>query len=530
MKVAKEVKKKFKERKGITLIALVITIIVLLILAGISITMLTGDNSILKQGVNAKQKTGEAAEEEQVKIAAMAAVADATANLKSEIEKSQLEAELQKYFSGATVAEEDDSFIFEGEYKTYTISKTGNISSEKSAISINLTLSYENETLIADGAVVKEVTEENIPIPVGFYNVGGTKDTGLVISDVEDDDLDNSKGGNQFVWVPVNQNQKLTLTIETDEEITSIKLTRPDMTEQDITSGGKAQDIVMTYNGIYEVEVTTADETKKIQKRISSLYEKDVEDLIISFVAREFSDFSENYGVTTIDQAKELVRAMLKEAGQSGESMMDEYLNPDQQTDSIDKYGGFYISRFEAGDGNATSERTNTTSDENAVVSKKGAYIYNYVTVTQAMDIAANMYKDSTSINAKTQLITGVGWDRVLNWIIETNNGLGENEVLINSSSWGNYIDSIGDADVDANHGSLQTTGKYDAWKANNIYDLAGNGEEVTSERDSEYGEFSSRGGCYHDNNNSASTYYNEDDTQFNWGHYAFRISLYLQT
>ena len=42
-------KKFFKQKKGITLIALVITIIVLLILAGISISMLAGDNGILKK-------------------------------------------------------------------------------------------------------------------------------------------------------------------------------------------------------------------------------------------------------------------------------------------------------------------------------------------------------------------------------------------------------------------------------------------------------------------------------------------------
>ena len=43
-----------KNNKGITLIALVVTIIVLLILAGVSIAMLTGDNGILTQGKNAK--------------------------------------------------------------------------------------------------------------------------------------------------------------------------------------------------------------------------------------------------------------------------------------------------------------------------------------------------------------------------------------------------------------------------------------------------------------------------------------------
>ena len=46
-----------KNNKGITLIALVVTIIVLLILAGVSIAMLTGDNGILTQGKNAKEET-----------------------------------------------------------------------------------------------------------------------------------------------------------------------------------------------------------------------------------------------------------------------------------------------------------------------------------------------------------------------------------------------------------------------------------------------------------------------------------------
>ena len=47
----------FKENLGITLIALVVTIIVLLILAGISISMLTGQNGILNRAAEAKEKT-----------------------------------------------------------------------------------------------------------------------------------------------------------------------------------------------------------------------------------------------------------------------------------------------------------------------------------------------------------------------------------------------------------------------------------------------------------------------------------------
>ena len=57
-----------KKERGITLIALVITIIVLLILAGVSITMLTGDNGILTQAQNAKDKTEIASEKEAIQL------------------------------------------------------------------------------------------------------------------------------------------------------------------------------------------------------------------------------------------------------------------------------------------------------------------------------------------------------------------------------------------------------------------------------------------------------------------------------
>ena len=59
---------KFKEKRGITLIALVVTIIVLLILAGISISMLTGQNGILNRAKEAKESTQQTQEDEQTAI------------------------------------------------------------------------------------------------------------------------------------------------------------------------------------------------------------------------------------------------------------------------------------------------------------------------------------------------------------------------------------------------------------------------------------------------------------------------------
>ena len=56
-------KRKINE-KGITLIALVVTIIVLLLIAGVSISMLTGQNGILTRSADAKKKAGEAENQE----------------------------------------------------------------------------------------------------------------------------------------------------------------------------------------------------------------------------------------------------------------------------------------------------------------------------------------------------------------------------------------------------------------------------------------------------------------------------------
>ena len=61
--------KAFKSKKGITLIALVVTIIILLILAGVSIAMLTGNNGVLTQGKRAKEETEIAEEKEAISLA-----------------------------------------------------------------------------------------------------------------------------------------------------------------------------------------------------------------------------------------------------------------------------------------------------------------------------------------------------------------------------------------------------------------------------------------------------------------------------
>ena len=132
----KEIKN--KQERGITLIALVVTIVVLLILAGVSISLVINNNGVISKAKEARDKYAEAQTNDEKQL------------------------------------EETSDWIDEME--------TG----------------------------IKKV--DGVPIPEGFVYVGGTKDSGLVISDNSDEDREKYKGqttvgtdlkGNQFVWIPV---------------------------------------------------------------------------------------------------------------------------------------------------------------------------------------------------------------------------------------------------------------------------------------------------------------------------------------
>jgi len=98
-------KQKFKRRGGITLIALVVTIIVMLILAAISIIMLTGDNSILKRAVDAKENTEKSQIEERIKLAYHSALTEG----KGSYTKESLEEELEKEFENDYSVDDSDN-------------------------------------------------------------------------------------------------------------------------------------------------------------------------------------------------------------------------------------------------------------------------------------------------------------------------------------------------------------------------------------------------------------------------------------
>ena len=121
----KENRKKKDFTKGITLIALVITIIVLLILAGVTIATLSGENGILSKATEAGNKTEEGNAEEEVKIAVMGSI-----GTNGELENEVLKENLNKIenISGVPAEITDNSYpvivTVEGKY-SYAINKDG---------------------------------------------------------------------------------------------------------------------------------------------------------------------------------------------------------------------------------------------------------------------------------------------------------------------------------------------------------------------------------------------------------------------
>ncbi len=124
-----------KNSKGITLIALVITIIVLLILAGVTIATLIGNNGILTKANTAKERTEEATIYEQLSIAVLGrymseeefSINNSMENVKSELEKENFTENIAAYYYvpdkniGRIVIEKS------GDYYFYKIRETGTV-------------------------------------------------------------------------------------------------------------------------------------------------------------------------------------------------------------------------------------------------------------------------------------------------------------------------------------------------------------------------------------------------------------------
>lgn len=110
-----------KNRKGITLIALVITIIVLLILAGVTIATLTGDNGILTQAGKAKEKNTQAEIAEKIKLAVMSVKINS--DILDDVTREELKEELMQLLPNAKTNDIDTDLEIEIDDYKYLINR-----------------------------------------------------------------------------------------------------------------------------------------------------------------------------------------------------------------------------------------------------------------------------------------------------------------------------------------------------------------------------------------------------------------------
>lgn len=229
-----------KSIRGITLVALVITIIVLLILTGITISTLTSDNGIIQKALLSKENTNYAQAEEKVKLAVLGSY-DEERKINKEYLKENIN-QIDGLTDKITEIIEFPIDVIVDNYK-FTILETGivkyagkntnslpeNTEQTEAGTEVTLDETWKAKTIryidTIEGTEIKEVTEvatvyaiatgkgEKVPVPYDFYYVGGTIDSGVVISDNKND-KNKYKGqeivgrdleGNQFVWIPCTE-------------------------------------------------------------------------------------------------------------------------------------------------------------------------------------------------------------------------------------------------------------------------------------------------------------------------------------
>ena len=272
MKRTKQQNQKFNQ--GITLVALVVTIVVLLILSSVSLNLVLGDNGIIVKAKEAAETTAAAQEKEAM-------------------ERNLLEKELENSLSTPAVEPTD-----------------------------------------------------GVKIPTGFYYVGGTKTSGIVISDnVNDKDKYKNKAvvgtdllGNQYVWIPCT----------TDNTSSDLQYTRTE----------------------WGVEVDGDDNSRAIK-----------DELTLTDASVTYSDADTANGINA-DVSKEIVAQIKAEKA------------------SVAQYGGYYIGRYEVGRNSDTAVvKYNQTPYASITWSTAYGLAKKIITNSEATSYLCSSYAWDTAVN-----------------------------------------------------------------------------------------------------------------------------------
>ena len=373
---------------------MVVTIVVLLILAGVSISLVVSNNGVIQRSKEAGNKYGQAKYNEATQIDAVSDwIDEQVTGKKSNVVKTFKE----KKDKNSTINGE------EGSSKNPTI--------PAGYVPINTETSNWG-----DGSTAP--TQDSV-------------DHGLVIRD------DNN---NEWVWIPVpdviimcDTENETEYTLCGTEGETAVKSTKYSKTIR-VGTEYVGENLVRTTPG------TTGEESHREP------------DLAIGSDGTEYDAQQEYYnGILGFESKEKMAEAFVADYN--------------EMIASIGKYGGFYIGRYELSAAGVQKDKATLTNTNWYSLYKKCKEL-------------------KASDKVETRMIWGCQWDVTCNFIAN----YGEEKDIKDSRDWENCKDSrnpanTGNYEIGTDGNAIKkNTGSNEAWKANNIYDFAGNCAEYTQE------------------------------------------------
>lgn len=420
------------KNKGVTLIALAVTIVVMLILAGVTISVLNGENGIVKQAQKAKEESKIKELKEKVRIDIAGKRVE---NINGELRVSVLKEILDKYFDNVPVETQITS-----ETKLKAKEEYGKYEMKISDIDVG-EITYETSYTI-----FKDVNGEQVPIPEGYIVSENSDENivnkGLVISDSR---------GNEYVWI--------SCTVDSSSNKLQYKRTEWGV-EKDGTDNSRAIKDELTLKDI-DVTYSKTDTDNGINEEIS----------------------------------KEIVAQI------------------NAEKESIKKYGGYYIGRYEVGKDNKTA------------VIKAEQEPYVNIKWSKAYELAKGI---GGGEGATTYLCSSYSWDTAINFIQNTTGKNYATSIIGFNGNWKSQEvkDSSGKVIKPVNTAQRLNTGLTTALC--NIYDMGGNVGEFTTELNPGTSETVVLRGGYINVNFPAG--YRWDTVSGNAGsYYGFRATLFLK-
>ena len=471
-------KRKIKEQ-GITLIALVVTIVVLLILAGVSIAMLTGENGIVTQAQRAKEDSRGGEVKERVEMAANEnrTIDYTNGNAEDKITKQEMIEELSG--EGKLTEEEVETL------KTTNLITIGNIEIDFGILEGSGTgggtetgeggKRYDNDTTVTIGG-------EEVSIPGGatISKIPGEYedvDEGVVIyiipkEETPDWEADEDGDGikdvqekyDQFVWVPVpNPVLDLSSTFSTLDE-----------------AGIKAEVQKEIDANRYPMAIK-----KNATDYIGVLYQFTEEGGKVK--VEPLTNDVNGYSWTPLSDEESREPAYLEESsladGSSynntnpkiSQSLLQQEFNT--MVSKVSTQKGFWVGRYETS--NMVSSNSQDTTNKVTIVRGTTGGINNVDWYRMYAQQKAYRNLAEISSSRTSSMIWGSQWDQIMIWMKEVENEAKNSFYVVNSLGMGNY----GTADdSDTSTSAPAPTGNSDKYKVKNVFDLAGNVDDWTLE------------------------------------------------